>query len=321
MANPWEQNWTAPTTSSESTQPQVQPWEKTWTSSTKSSSEIDPDFQNKILPIEGGVDKSGNFLTSPAGAIGPAQVMPKTAPEAAAAAGLEFDDYKYRNDAEYNKTIGNAHFKKMKDIFGGDAEKAAAAYNSGARRVKEAIDTYGESWREHLPDETKNYIQKFGKSEVKSPQGNPFILPKGKSTNPFVTGTTQPTAEDNNGWIPTMEQMKHEGFAGRVLTGLGVFEKPLEPAVQEPEMSLKESLKAMGESIISRPLDTAKAITRGLIEDPELLYPGLWATAPVKIAGTLGKIATAGKAAGSIMTTGNATRESTTQTSSCVMFS
>ena len=39
--------------------------------------------------------------------------------------------------------------------------------------------------------------------------------------------------------------MKHEGFAGRALTGLGVFEKPAEPTVQEPEMTLKESLKAM----------------------------------------------------------------------------
>tara|TARA_R110000868_G_scaffold80691_2_gene229060 strand:+ start:171 stop:1676 length:1506 start_codon:yes stop_codon:yes gene_type:complete len=101
----------------------------------------------------------GKPLTSPAGAIGIAQVMPGTAPEAAALAGVQFDENRYRNDPEYNATIGRAYFEKQVQTFGGDTEKAVAAYNAGPGRVQKAIEKGGDRWKEFLPAETKDYLQ------------------------------------------------------------------------------------------------------------------------------------------------------------------
>jgi hypothetical protein len=41
------------------------------------------DLIGRVKAQEHGVDAHGNFLTSPAGAVGPMQVMPDTGPEAA----------------------------------------------------------------------------------------------------------------------------------------------------------------------------------------------------------------------------------------------
>ncbi|WP_217895011.1 transglycosylase SLT domain-containing protein [Sphingobium sp. Z007] len=126
-------------------------------------------FQNGIIPIEGGTGKGGQFLTSPKGAIGPAQVMPGTAPEAAKLAGLRWDENKYKTDHAYNVALGEAYFKKQLSDFG-DPLKAAAAYNAGpgsATRgtgVRGAIAKAaksGKDWRDHLPAETKKYVTDF----------------------------------------------------------------------------------------------------------------------------------------------------------------
>jgi len=84
-------------------------------------------------------DAEGNPLTSSAGAVGIAQVMPDTAPEAAKLAGLEWDEGKYKNDPAYNKALGMAYFQKQLQDFGGDLAKAYAAYNAGPGWVKKAV--------------------------------------------------------------------------------------------------------------------------------------------------------------------------------------
>lgn len=40
----------------------------------------------------------------------------------------------------------------------GDVEKALAAYNWGPGRVRLAVGKYGASWKNHLPEETTDYI-------------------------------------------------------------------------------------------------------------------------------------------------------------------
>lgn len=49
-----------------------------------------------------------------------------------------------------------------------DLEKMAAAYNCGAGRVKNA----GESWKEHLPDETNGYIRRIKNFYAELTQGD-----------------------------------------------------------------------------------------------------------------------------------------------------
>lgn len=107
--------------------------------------------------------KDGRPLTSSAGAIGIAQVMPSTAPEAARLAGLPFDERRYRTDSSYNRALGEAYFKEQVRVFDGDLVKASAAYNAGAGNVRRAIrraEQRGGDWTQYLPAETRDYITK-----------------------------------------------------------------------------------------------------------------------------------------------------------------
>ena len=104
-------------------------------------------------------DRAGKPLTSSAGAIGIAQVMPGTAPEAARLAGLPFDDNRYRNDPEYNLALGRAYFEKQLADFG-DERLAAAAYNAGPGAIRRALQKGGpDGWINHVPRETQKYVR------------------------------------------------------------------------------------------------------------------------------------------------------------------
>jgi GNAT superfamily N-acetyltransferase len=124
-----------------------------------------------IIGNEGGTDKQGRFLTSPKGAIGPAQVLPGTAKEAAKLAGLPWDDARYRSEHAYNEALGQAYFKKQLDTFG-DPAKAAAAYNAGPGSARSGKGLRGamaraaragepDNWEKYLPAETRAYVENF----------------------------------------------------------------------------------------------------------------------------------------------------------------
>lgn len=121
---------------------------------------------NILLGSESGgrqFDKTGQVITSPKGAIGIAQVMPDTAPEAAKLAGLPWDENRYKQDPEYNKALGKAYFNKQLQEFGGDLPKAYAAYNAGPGATKNALkqaESTGQPWASFLPAETQAYISK-----------------------------------------------------------------------------------------------------------------------------------------------------------------
>lgn len=110
-------------------------------------------------------DKNGKPLTSSAGAIGVAQVMPTTGPEAAKLAGLPWDEDRYRNDPAYNRALGKAYFAEQLRAFDGDLAKAYAAYNAGPGRVRQEVKDAkkrGEpdAWLSNLPAETRAYVAK-----------------------------------------------------------------------------------------------------------------------------------------------------------------
>jgi len=122
---------------------------------------------DRMLMRESGkkqLDKEGRPLTSPKGAIGIAQVMPGTAPEAAKLAGLPFDEQRYKTDEDYNKALGKAYFNAQVERFG-SPEIAAAAYNAGPARVQKALekaDLSGGSYLDYLPSETQKYVAGVG---------------------------------------------------------------------------------------------------------------------------------------------------------------
>jgi hypothetical protein len=106
----------------------------------------------------------GTPVTSVKGAIGIAQVMPGTGPEAAKLAGLPWDLNRLKTDAAYNEQLGQAYMKKQLETFGGDTAKALAAYNMGPGDAKKGngvtglVAKYGDQWLSHAPQETQNYV-------------------------------------------------------------------------------------------------------------------------------------------------------------------
>lgn len=103
----------------------------------------------------------GKPLTSSAGAVGIMQVMPGTGPEAAALAGLPWDEKRFRTDKDYNRALGVAYFNKQLETFG-DPVVAAAAYNAGPGKVQAALKQGG-NWLQALPKETQDYVANFQK--------------------------------------------------------------------------------------------------------------------------------------------------------------
>jgi soluble lytic murein transglycosylase len=120
------------------------------------------DLIGRVKAQEHGVDAHGNFLTSPAGAIGPMQVMPDTAPEAAALAGVPWDEHAYRTDAAYNELIGIAYLSEQLRKYDGDVTRALAAYNAGPNRTDHALEKHGEKWLASMPAETREYVARIG---------------------------------------------------------------------------------------------------------------------------------------------------------------
>ena len=99
-------------------------------------------------------------VTSPKGAVGAAQVMKDTGPEAAKLAGLKWDENKWKYDQDYNIAIGKAYFQKQLQDNHGDLGKAYAAYNAGPAALKAAVDKAGDNWLSQLPSETRDYVTK-----------------------------------------------------------------------------------------------------------------------------------------------------------------
>lgn len=97
--------------------------------------------------------KDGQPLTSKAGAIGVMQVMPGTGPEAAAAAGLPWDETRYRTDAAYNEALGKGYLRKMLDKYDGNRTLALAAYNAGPGAVDGWLGSIGDPRAGKITDE------------------------------------------------------------------------------------------------------------------------------------------------------------------------
>ena len=113
--------------------------------------------------------KDGSIVTSPKGAIGRWQVMPKTGPEAAKLAGLEWNPELFNQKmtgnpvidgkaSQYNEALGKAYFQEQLQVNNGDQQKALAAYNAGPAALKKAIADGGDNWLSMLPTETQAYV-------------------------------------------------------------------------------------------------------------------------------------------------------------------
>ena len=123
-------------------------------------------FKNLIKQESGGkhADASGKLTTSPVGAQGVTQVMPKTGRDP----GYGVAPVKDSSEKEYLR-FGRDYLQAMVKEFNGDYHKALAAYNAGAGSVKKAVlkaaKAGDDNWQNHLPktSETVPYIRNIMK--------------------------------------------------------------------------------------------------------------------------------------------------------------
>jgi soluble lytic murein transglycosylase len=106
--------------------------------------------------------KQGQSAVSPAGAIGIMQVMPETGPEAAALAGVPWDEEAFHTDATYNELLGIAYLSEQLRKYDGDVARALAAYNAGPGATDHAMASHGDAWLAAMPAETQDYVARVG---------------------------------------------------------------------------------------------------------------------------------------------------------------
>lgn len=148
-------------------------------------------FARQLVQESGGRQFSapGVPLTSPKGAIGVAQVMPGTAPEAARLAGMEWNEWRYKNDAEYNKALGLAYINAQLEKYSGNHVLALAAYNAGPGSVDIWLKKFGDPRDGHITNkdfvhmipyaETKDYVSNI----LKISTSTLALSSEGNSTN------------------------------------------------------------------------------------------------------------------------------------------
>lgn len=153
----------------------------------------------QMVPAESGgqqFNADGSVVTSPAGALGIAQVEPGTGPSAARLAGLPWSLDRLKNDPDYNLALGRAYYAQQVQAFGAP-DLAAAAYNAGPKAVLSAqakASTRGGDWLSYLPAETRDYVAKVTGGGAQpaaaggAPQGNRPIVPQ----VPLPQGITDP---------------------------------------------------------------------------------------------------------------------------------
>lgn len=156
---------------------------------------LEPNDFNRLSALVEQQESGGRQdAVSPKGAIGVMQVMPKTGPEAAQAAGLPWDEKRFREDADYNRNLGQGYLAKMLRMFEGDPAKALAAYNAGPGTVSNAVAMATSAG---TPERWRYYL-----SALQSPENN-------KQTNDYLDAILpQFNSGASAGARPTLEQLQ-----------------------------------------------------------------------------------------------------------------
>lgn len=115
---------------------------------------IDPVVLAKIAQTESNFrdDVVSGKTVSSAGAVGIVQMVPKWHKN------VDFE--RVKKDPAYALNEGAMYFRELLNMYGGDYQKAAAAYNWGPGNLSKLIKDKGDNWKMHLPTETKNYLKK-----------------------------------------------------------------------------------------------------------------------------------------------------------------
>ena len=120
---------------------------------------VDPLLVAAVIYVESGYNEKS---ISKAGAMGLMQVMPPTGRETAKKLRIKNYDDKSLLVPEINIRIGTAYLSRLIDKYGGDTNKALAAYNAGTSNIERWINRNGNlSLKKVDFKETKSYIRKM----------------------------------------------------------------------------------------------------------------------------------------------------------------
>lgn len=128
--------------------------------------------QHMLYSVWAQESRKGNMKkSSAAGAKGHFQFMPGTA-KAYGISGREWD-FDASSDAAAR------YFQWLLKHYGGDHNKALAAYNWGNGNLDQAIKRYGNDWLSHAPKETQGYVNSINKMMAYKGRGGMMSRPLG----------------------------------------------------------------------------------------------------------------------------------------------
>lgn len=149
-------------------------------------------FERQIQAESGGrhIDpRTGQIMTSPKGALGVAQIMPATARQPGYGI-APITDEELRTP-EGNMAFGQRYKEGMLRVFNGDEEKATASYNAGPGAVQKAVrraEQQGGDYKDYLPRETQNYLQKVFGGQAQQQQQRPQQVIQGPQSQTAGAG-------------------------------------------------------------------------------------------------------------------------------------
>lgn len=123
---------------------------------------VDQNLIHAVMRQESGFNSR---ITSPAGAMGMMQLMPKTAAVIAGKKGYQHQDGKLHSDPDYNILLGTHYLKEMLDLFEGSYVLAIAAYNCGPGPVKKWVEKFGDPRTNQI--DTIDFIESIPYSETR----------------------------------------------------------------------------------------------------------------------------------------------------------
>lgn len=161
-------------------------------------------LDNNGLPLVGRY-KNGTMPRDEEKAYGAAQMQLGTAMDTAKREGIAFDKDRFLHDKEYSLRLGQLHFDYLVKRFGGDTDKAIAAYNQGEGRIKKLVDTWGTNWASHMTANGKEYLTKV-KSRVELARKGVKKDAQGNEVNPMtpqyaLSADQYFTREDAEKWV------------------------------------------------------------------------------------------------------------------------
>lgn len=130
-------------------------------SSGELSSEAMSWFVNGTVAVGGGMQE--NHEPGTPDRIGISKLDVETARRVAKEHGIAWSDEAFLEDRGYNWKLGALYMNRLEAVYGGDRQKAFAAYHAGEKAVNDAIKSAekGEgSWIYELPASTQDFVQK-----------------------------------------------------------------------------------------------------------------------------------------------------------------